>query len=305
MYKRFILSLPPYWRSVVLLMLSTFLVTVMQACVRLVSVETEPGMHPFEAAFFRNLFGLFVILPAIIRYRRTVFKTKRPGLQALRGILNAASMLLFFLGISMAPLATVAALSFTSPLFAGAIAFFVLREKVTPGRIAALVIGFSGMLMLVQPGRMEIDLGSIILLVSSFFWALVLIDIKVLSRTDSSITIIVYQLLYLTPMTLAAAIFYWQWPNLEQLLWLALIGGLATMGQILLTEAYRYSDASSLVPLDFLRLIWGALLGYLMFAQVPEIWTWLGGLMIFAGASWVAWEQTRQARIAARSPGTD
>lgn len=298
MYSRLILSLPPYWRSVVLLVASTMLVTGMHAGIRQVTTVIEPTMHPYEAAFFRNMLGLVFILPIIIRRRASVFKTARPMLQALRGLLNTASMLLFYVGISLSPLATVSALSFTSPLFAALAAFMVLREKVTFGRVAALIIGFGGMLVVAQPTTLGFDLGTIALLLSSLLWALVLIDIKVLARTDSSFTIIVYQLVYLAPLTLIAALFHWQWPNLEQLVWLAAIGLLATSGQILLTEAYRYSDASSLVPLDFFKLIWGALLGYLMFGQIPGLPTWIGGLMIFIGASWVAWEQSRQLRTA-------
>ena len=296
MYTKFILSLPPYWRSTVLLVASTMLITAMHAGIRQVTSELQPGMHPFEVAFFRNLFGLVFILPLIIRRRANVFTTARPFLQALRGVLNTISMLMFFYGISVSPLATVSALSFTSPLFAALAAFVVLREKVTFARIAALVIGFGGMLVVVQPTTVGFDLGTLALLFSSLLWALVLIDIKILARTDSSFTIVVYQLAYLAPLTLIAALFHWQWPNLEQIIWLTAIGVLATSGQMLLTEAYRYSDASSLVPLDFFKLIWGALLGYLMFGQIPGLPIWVGGLMIFIGASWVAWEQSARQR---------
>jgi drug/metabolite transporter (DMT)-like permease len=261
----------------------------MNGCIRLVSEE----LHPFEIAFFRNLFGLAFLLPLVARVWRTALRTSRFKLHALRGLLNTAAMLSFFLAVSMTPLATVAALSFTSPLFATLLAPFVLKEKVGRRRLLGVGVGFIGALIILQPGIEAMSLGALLVLLSSSAWAAALLDIKLLSRTESSLTITLYASLFLTPITFVAALPYWLTPSLESLGWLMLIGALGSLTQLSVANAMRTAEATQVLPGDFTKLVWAALIGYMFFGEVPHLATLLGAGLICGSVAFVAYRETQ------------
>jgi drug/metabolite transporter (DMT)-like permease len=119
-------------------------------------------------------------------------------------------------------------------------------------------------------------------------WAGALLVIKILGRTEKSVTIITYMSLLMMPISLVAASFFWTWPTLQQLGVLIAIGVLGSLGQLLMTQALKEGDASVVMPFDFFKLIWATLLGYLIFAEVPDLFTWIGGAMIFGSAVYIA-----------------
>ena len=145
-----------------MMLLATIAFTVMHAMIR----HTAQGLHPFEVAFFRNLFGLVFLAPILFRYGIAPLRTRKLKVHALRGILNLISMLCFFYAVTIAPFADVTALTFTAPIFASVLAFFVLRERVGIARWAAIAIGFLGALVILRPGFGEIGLGPILTVVS-------------------------------------------------------------------------------------------------------------------------------------------
>lgn len=279
-------------RAVLYMALAAFAASAMSGAVRHVS----EGMHPFEIAFFRNLFGLIVFLPWLLRYGWAPFQTRQWGLHGLRALTNVVAMLLYFYALSITPLAEVASLGFVVPLFATVFAVIFLRERVRIRRWSALFIGFGGAFIIIRPGFEAVDNGSIMVLVSAALWAISLIVIKVMARRDSAVTIAAIAALLLTPASLIPALFVWQWPSGEQLLWLAAIGAAGTVAQISIAESFRLADSSAVMPLDFTKLIWAALIGYLFFAEVPDIWTWTGGFIIFASATYIAYRENRAAK---------
>lgn len=285
---------PVLLRAMGMMVVSTLCFVSMHAVVSRITQE----LHPYEAAFFRNLFGFVVLLPMLARARFSSFRTTRLGLHSVRGVLNGASMLMFFTGISITPLAQVTALSYAAPLFATLLAALVLRETIRARRITALAIGFIGTLIVLRPGFHEMGLGPLLVLGSTLLWAVVLIDIKILSRTDSTLTITSYMLVFVTPVTFVAALFYWQWPTWEQLIWLFALGLLGSAGQLLFTEALKMAETSVLMPLDFLKMVWATLIGYFAFAQMPDLWTWVGGALIFASATYISYREHQLAREA-------
>jgi drug/metabolite transporter (DMT)-like permease len=295
LFRRLLAGVSGHPRAVALILLSTCCVAMMQAAVRLVA---DQGLHPFEIAFFRNLFGLFVLAPWFARYGLAPLRTGKLGLHALRGGLNAASMLVFFTGLSLTPLAQAAALTFTTPLFVTIGAALLLGERVRARRWLAIAAGFAGMLIILRPGVGQVEIGSLLILASTVLWSLAVIDIKVLSRTESSVTITLYMGLFLTPLTLIAALFVWRVPTVAELGWLAFIGLFGTAAQMTMTQALKEADSSALTPFDFTRLIWMAVLGYLVFGEVPTIWTWIGGAIIFLSATFIAYREA-QLRVAA------
>ncbi|HET6522227.1 MAG TPA: DMT family transporter, partial [Geminicoccaceae bacterium] len=202
-------------------------------------------------------------------------------------------MLTFFLGVSLTPLATVAALSFTSPLFATLGAILLLKEAMGIRRWTGLILGFAGALVILRPGVDAIDPGALLIVLSSALWACALIDIKILARTESSLTITAWAGLFLTPLSLLAAVWFWRWPTAEELAWLALVGALGSIGQLSVAQALKELDATVVLPLDFTKLIWGASIGYLIFAEIPDVWTFVGGMLILASVTYIAYREGR------------
>lgn len=276
---------PPGLRGVLLMLFSVLAFAAMHATIQLVA---KTGMHPFEVAFFRNLFGLLLLIPVLARNNFRDLRTAQPGWHAIRGFIQVGAMLSFFYAVSITPLATVAALSFSAPLFAVIGVAIVFREKLTRDRLIALVVGFGGAMVIIRPGVVPVELGTFLIIGSSALWATAMLIIKKLSRTDSSSAIAAYMVIYLTPLSGIAAFFHWTWPTPEQLAWLVLIGVFGTLAHLSFNQAVKEADASAIMPLDFTKLIWNALFGFALFGQVPGIWVWAGGFMIFLAATWLA-----------------
>lgn len=269
----------------------------MHALVRHITQE----LHFFEVAFFRNFFGVVALLPLFLRYGFAPLRTNRLGLLTLRGVINIGAMFAFFYALSVTSLATVSALSFSAPIFVTILAIFFLGEVVRARRWAAIVIGFAGAMVIIRPGIIEVDFGMLAVLLSSALWAVALIVIKILGRTESSLTITVYMGVIMAPLSLVPALFYWEWPSLEQLAWLAGVGIMGSVAQLTMTESLRLGETSEVMPLDFLKLIWAAAIGYLAFGEFPDLFTWIGGLMIFASATYIAIRESKQRRRAAQA----
>ena len=286
--------MPPHMRAVVLILFSTLCFTSMHTVIRYVTTEGE--VHPFEVAFFRNVFGLLAVLPFALRGRGAAFRTGRLKLHALRGTMQVFAMLMFFYALSITPLAKISAVSFTAPLFATLGAVLFLGEKVRARRIIALLLGFTGAMIIVRPGVVELDLGAILVITSSAIWASAILIIKSLSRTESSLTITTYQNVFLIPFTLVAAWFFWTWPTWELLALFAVMGIFGSLAHMAFAESLRLAEATAILPYDFVRLIWASGIGFVVFGEIPEIWTWAGGTLIFASATYIAFREARLRR---------
>ncbi|PPR18290.1 MAG: Riboflavin transporter [Alphaproteobacteria bacterium MarineAlpha9_Bin7] len=280
-------------RGVLLMFVATICFSVMHALIRYMSAE----LHPFELAFFRNLFGLLVVIPWFMRYGLKPLKTKRLGLHALRAGINAMAMLMFFYAVSITPLADVAALSFTAPIFATVLAILILGEVVGFRRWCAILFGFCGTLVLLRPGLEVVSDGQLLVVASASFWACALIVIKILGRTESSVTIITYLILLMAPLSAIPAAMVWSTPSFQQLGVMAAMGVLGTFGQLLMTQALKEGDTNAVMPLDFLKMIWAVLLGFFVFGEVPGIFTWVGGAMIFASITYIAYREHKVRKI--------
>jgi drug/metabolite transporter (DMT)-like permease len=268
--------------------------TACQALMYVAIREVPGGMHPFEIAFFRNFVAVLLLLAWFRGRFLACYRTGHVRLHILRGALNVVAMLLFFYAVLITPLADTAALGFTAPLFASVLAIVVLRERLRWHRLAVIAFGFLGALTILRPGLAPATIGPPLLLMSAGIWAVTMLVIKVLARTDSSTTITVYMGTVMAPLSLVAAAFYWQWPTGGQLLWFALIALLGTLGQLSLAQAFRLAEVSAVLPLDFLKLVWSALLGLTLFAEVPDAITWLGGVMIFGSTTYLALREARR-----------
>ena len=255
-------------------------------------VHLSYSMHVFEIAFFRQLFGFIFMSAVFLRGGLRPLMTRRLGLHVIRSVLNVIAMLAFFYGLTLEPMAKVVSLSLTAPLFATVGAVLFLGEKMNRHRWVALMLGFTGALIILRPGFQTISLGALMVLGSNAVWSVALVVIKILSRTESSVTIAIYATILQTPVALAFALFFWSTPTLEQLGYLVIIGIGGTVAQICLGEAFRYADATLVLPIDFTKLFWASLIGYLFFEQVPDIWIWPGAFVVFLAVFYNAYSES-------------
>ena len=258
--------------------------------------ELSDEVHPFATAFYRNVFGIIFLLPWLLKNNFAVLKTKHLKLHTLRGILNSGFMLGFFFALSLIPIAEATALNFTAPLFACLLAVIVLREFVGWRRWIALFIGFASTLIILQPGAEIISFGAILVLFASLSWAGSMIALKKLSNTESSLTSTLYLVLVLTPVTFIFAFPHLTALGLEQIIWLVEVAITSTMAQYFLSESLKNGDASAVAPYDFSRLIWAAIFGYILFGEVPNIWVWFGGALIFASVAYISYRESKNKR---------
>jgi drug/metabolite transporter (DMT)-like permease len=284
-------------RGMLLIALSAFGFSMMHVMIRLL---TEGDLHPFEVAFFRNAFGVVALLPILLRSGFATLRTGRLPLHALRSVLGLVSMLLFFSALQRTGLPKVTAMSFTAPLFATAGAVVVLREKIHARRIGALLVGFLGTLIVMRPDG-GIDSGVLMVLASSALWAIALLTIKALSHTESSFAVTLYTGLFMAPLSLIPASFVWTWPTGREYAWLAVMGTVGTISQLIMTQAFREADASAVLPVDFTRLLWASVFGWLVFHERPEIATLIGGTLIFVSTMYITVREARVARAARRA----
>lgn len=282
----------PLVRGCFLMVVGTLVFAAMHTAIR----YTTQHLSGMEVAFFRNLFGLFVIAPLLMRYGPALFHTQKLGLHLMRAVINAISMVCFFVGLSMTPIARATALAFTAPLFTALFSALFLGEVFRWRRWTAIFVGFFGALVILRPGVQEMDIGGLLIIASSLLWSVAMIDIKVLGRTESSRTITAYVTVLLTPLTVVPAIWVWQMPSTDLWVWLVFIGVIGTIGQIVITEAIKLADMTVLMPFDFLKLVWAAFLGMIFFAEVPDALTWVGAAIVFASSFYIVWREAKLRR---------
>lgn len=244
-----------------------------------------------EIVFFRTLTALLFFMPWILRSGLSIFRTERLGLHVVRAGFQTISAFGFFLGLAIVPLATVTALHFTTPLFAILIGIVLLGERVSVRRWTAIIVGFAGTMIILRPDTAGLGHGELLVLGSAIGWAAAIICIKVLSRTDTSVTITAYMYLLMTPITFAAALFEWTWPTAEQYVWLIAVGLTGALGHVLMAEALKRAATHVVTPFDFFRLIWATLVGILLFDESADVSVWVGGALVIASVSYIVWRE--------------
>lgn len=298
-----LLSPSPVVAAVLLAALSALFGSIMQTMVKHVAMQ----LPPIEVVFFRAIFGVLLLLPIAMKQGWGILRTNRPGLMAARGLLHSTSMTMNFVALSLAPLALNAALRFSAPLWASLLAVVALHEAMRARRATALAAGFAGTLIVLRPGVVEMDLGILAALGSAAVWGVVLIIIKVLSRTESGVTITFYGMLYIVPVSAIGAFFYWETPTLIQLLWILGMSVVGNAANLFLVAAFKRADVAILMPLQFTNLIWASLFGYLWYGDLLDGWTWVGGAVIFASSTYITLRErqirNQQAQAAAANDG--
>jgi drug/metabolite transporter (DMT)-like permease len=258
-------------------------------------------MSPVQAAFIRYALGTVLLIPVFMRMERLLGTPKILGLHAVRGIIHGIGVMLWFFAMARIPIAEVTALGFTAPIFTTLGAALFLGEKLYFYRIGAVLMGFGGALVVLQPGFQEINLGSIAQLTAAPIFSCSFLIAKRLTNVESSGAIVAYLSIFVTLTLLPPAIYFWRTPTWEEFGWLFATASCATAGHYTLAQAFRAADITVTQPVQFLQLVWATIIGLMLFGEEPEVWTWVGGGMIVASATFIAHREGIRRRSAARN----
>jgi len=265
--------------AITLIFISIFFGTTMGTLMRLALND----LNLYTAGFLRFFLGFIIVFPYILKTKFKVYQTPNFKIHLIRSSLNLPAMLLGFAALTLVPLEKISALHFIVPFIVTILAVVFLKEKIRFYRISALIIGFIGMLVILRPGIIDISLGIQMSLISSFIWAVVIIITKKLTDDDSAITILTYQYTFMTILSFFIVIFFWQTPSLISLLYLILAAISGTILHIAVNHAYKLVDVSMTQPFSFVGLIIASFYGYFIFNEKPDLYTWIGALIIFVG----------------------
>jgi drug/metabolite transporter (DMT)-like permease len=277
-------------RAILLLAFAAATISTMHVMTRWLSAE----VHPFEIAFFRNLVVFCVTLPLVWRQGPGAFRTKQPRLHVIRGALGFVAMMTWFYALSITPVAEATAISFTQVLFTTIGAALFLGDRLGWRRALAAAVGFAGTLVMLRPGAGAFDVGGVVVVVSAVFWTASLLCTKVLTRTDHPSACVFFATCFFLPASFIAALFVWSWPSGDALLMMMAIGILAALAHLAMAEALRIGEATAVMPIDFTRLIFATLIGWLWLGEFPDATTWLGALIVVGSALYITWRESRQ-----------
>jgi len=293
-------SLPGPVRAAAWILASAVCLTAMAATIRHLSAD----VHTFVIAFFRTGLGLVFMAPWLIRTRFQGLKTDKIPWFIARAAFTSVAALGYFYALAEIPLADAVAIMFTRPLYGTVFAIVFLGELVGLRRWTALGVGFAGVLVMVRPGFEAFNLGIAAVFVASIAGAGAAVLIRFLSRTESPDTITMYFAIFTTPVMLILALFVWETPTWNQLGWLTFMGLAGTLGQRAISRGFAAADASIVLPMEFSRLIVAALFGFILFAEIPSIYTAIGGALIFTSTVYIAQREARKSRERIASTST-
>ena len=256
--------------------------------------KSSENIHIFEVIFFRNLLACLIIIPLMYSSGLASFKMGRPGLFVYRAIFVSIGMFAGFSALTLIPLAQATAISFTTPIFVTILAIFLFGEVIKFRRIAAILVGFIGMIIIVRPGVESISFGVILAFIGAFFHSINLLIVKKLTAYETANAIVVWMVIMLVPISFVPAIFVWEWPSALTWLYLWCLAICGTVGHSFFTRAYALAEITSLQPFQFIKLPMIAFLAWIIFSELPEYWTWIGGVIIFSSTAYIT---RREAKI--------
>ncbi len=257
--------------------------TLASVCTR----ELSSDYSTAQLAFMRAVIAIGFVAPLILRNGISVMKTDVFPLHLLRSIFTYGGMMCWFYAVSVVPISDYTALLYFQPIFTILFAIFILRETAGPGTWVAVAAAFAGALIILRPGFQDISLGMIAAIATAVLFAGVNTCMKFLSRTESAAVMVAYVSILMLVLSAIPAWFYWTDPVLADAPAILGVGIFALMGQYAITRAISAADARVVQPFDFSRLITAALLGWIVFGETSDAYTWAGALVIFCASYYV------------------
>jgi drug/metabolite transporter (DMT)-like permease len=282
-------AMSPVTRGISLFSVGSLTLVVMATLVKALGTRL-PAM---EILFFRSFIGLLFVLPLFARDPLEPFRTKRLGMHFLRGATGAVGNACFFWTLTHMLLADAMALQFSRPLFMIPLALMFLGEIAGWRRTGVSIIGFIGILFYARPFTSGFDPSALIGALGAFAGGLVLIWIKRLARSEPTRIIMFYYAFWNAAFAFVPAALFWVTPSLPELAVLVLIGFLGISGQTMMTQGITQADATVLVPLDYSRIVYSAVLGYLLFGELPGVWSFVGMALIVTSSLYLVLTEKR------------
>ena len=276
-------------RAMFFMMVGGLSMVLMQASVKLLS----DTLHPFVVTLFRAFLVFIIILPILLWKGLCAVKTSSVKLQVIRGSVGGVCMLCMFMGFSLVSLPEATSLLFTIPIFATILSVIFLSERVGIKRWGAIFLGFAGILVITRPD-MSLNLGHLLLLSAAIAWSISIVIAKKLAEKDTVISITFWQAMGCVPLALIASLFVWETPTLTQLLYLLGIAGLGTLGHALIYASLKLGKVSVLLPLDYIRIIWSTLLGFMLFGSLPALHVYAGTFLIISATAFISYREIQK-----------
>lgn len=276
------------------MILAACLLGTLSVLVRNVSAQ----LHPFEIAFIRNAAQLMFMVPWVCIVGLSTLKTKRIGAHIRRSVFGVVAMLTWFWVLTQMPIAQATALSFSAPLFTTLGAALFLGERVGLRRWLAVSFGFGGVLMIIRPGFQDIGQAQVLAVVAAVLIAGAMLSNKSLTRSENPNVMVVWMGIIMSILSLPPAIMVWQWPNVNGWMWLGLIGLVATAAHLSINRAFAIGEASFIAPYGFVQIPFVALVGFISYGEIPDLWTWIGGGVIIGSGIYTAHREAKAKRQA-------
>jgi drug/metabolite transporter (DMT)-like permease len=293
--------LPPNVQGALWLVSGGFIFTSTSAMIRLLSTQVES----VQTAFFRAVISVILLLPMIAAGRVKPWRSKRIVGHFWRTAMGTGSMVLGFYAVSMLPLADATAIAFSQPLFSVVVAALVLGEKVRWRRWSATVIGFAGVLIMARPGEGSLQLGALVALANAAAVSISILLVRRLSDSETPLMILTQFAIFSTILLTVPAILVWRWPDLWG--WVLAVGIAlsATVGQYFWVQAFKAGEMSAVAPFEYMRLPFAVFVGWLIWGEMPVIWTYVGASIVIGSALYIAHREhqlARERRRAAPAP---
>jgi drug/metabolite transporter (DMT)-like permease len=283
------------FRGIALILLSTVFLGASDATAKYLSA-TLPSI---EIAWIRFLVFAVIMVPSMLPGSPLyAMKTERRGLHLLRGTALLGSSLFFITGLRFLPIAEASATGFVAPLFVTALSIFFLGERVGLRRWIATALGLIGVLIILRPGSSAFHPAAFFSIISAVAWAGTLIMTRMLSNSERAITTMTYSSIAGVCILSAIVPLVWVAPSWHDIMLGVFIGVASTAGQWIVVLAFRYADGSVLAPFSYTQLLWVSILGFLVFSEVPDIWTVTGAVFIVASGLYTAHrERVRRSQL--------
>ena len=264
-------------KAILLASIASFCAVLMSVFLKI----AQNDINVFTVGFLRFFFGLLIISPFILQSKFEIYQTSNFKFHVIRSLINVPMMILGFAALMYIPLEQIKAIGFLSPILVVILSVIILKERIYIIRILALIIGFIGVLIILRPGIIEINIGAYMVLGSGFLWSCINILTKFMSRADSPMTILTYQYTFVSIFTLPLALFFWITPTIHSIFYILLSAITGTILHLCLNHSYKLADLSIIQPVWFTQLIFASIFGFSIFGEVPDGWTWAGGILVF------------------------
>ena len=280
------------------ILLAAFLFSIMVTLIKFIGED----LSVFQILVVRQIVMLVIVAPRILSSLPTSLATKRPGLQLTRILFATAAMLCGFTAFIELPLADATAISFSKTFFLTIFAIWLLGETVGVHRWGATIIGFLGVLLMLRPdGGSLVDPYALLAIAGAACAGMVMIVVRILTRTDPPVTILTYQAFGVGLLMLIPAILTWKTPTMEQWGLLVVVGIVSWAGQMSNIRAFRAGEATAIASLDYTRLLYATIFGALIFSQWPRIETLLGAAVVIAASLYTVHREAKRGRELARA----